>query len=73
MRLWAVTIIREGEQGDSLFVMLSGGARVMKGETQIATLAPGEHVGEMALVDRTPRSATVLAQGPARLSLWWVS
>jgi len=51
----------EGKVGDELFILLSGGARIEKGGTAIAVLGPGAHVGEMALIDSAPRSASVTA------------
>lgn len=54
-------IFREGDLGDELFVVLSGKVRVHHGETSLVELGPGEHFGEMALVDREPRSASVTA------------
>lgn len=54
-------IFQEGGEGDELFVVLSGRVRVQKGGTPIAELGPGEHFGEMAMIDRGPRSASVSA------------
>ena len=56
-------IVRRGEVGGGLFVILSGTARVDTGG-KVHDLGPGEFVGEMALLARRPRSATVIAAGP---------
>jgi serine/threonine protein phosphatase PrpC len=55
------TIIKEGEKGDELFIVLSGKVAVMRGEAVLTHLGPGEHVGEMALIRSVPRSASVVA------------
>ncbi|MDF1566285.1 MAG: Stp1/IreP family PP2C-type Ser/Thr phosphatase [Deltaproteobacteria bacterium] len=55
------TLITEGEAGEELFVILRGGAEVRAGETPVAQLGAGSHFGEMALIDASPRSATVVA------------
>ena len=60
-------IIEEGEEGDEMFIVLSGSARIHSGDTVIVTLGPGQHFGEMALVDKVPRSASVTAESPAQL------
>jgi serine/threonine protein phosphatase PrpC len=60
-------VIREGDKGDELFIVLSGKVRVSRGEQTLLDLGPGEHVGEMALIRSVPRSASVHALGDAEL------
>lgn len=60
-------VIEEGEDGDEMFIVLTGSVRVHSGDASIVELGPGQHFGEMALVDRAPRSASVSAAGPAKL------
>ncbi len=60
-------IFFEGDTGDTaLYIIISGEVVVLKGATtrnpvEIARLAPGESFGEMSLIDRKPRSATIRA------------
>lgn len=61
------TIIREQEPGEELFVILHGRVRLHKDNAFIAELTRGAHFGEMALVDRSPRSASATAEEPTRL------
>jgi hypothetical protein len=60
-------VIAEGDEGEDLFIVLKGAVRVHKGETNIVTLASGDHFGEMALIDKAPRSASVTSTVDARL------
>jgi PPM family protein phosphatase len=60
-------VIREGDKGDELFIVLDGKVAVSRGAQVLTHLGPGEHVGEMALIRSVPRSATVSAVGPAEL------
>jgi CRP-like cAMP-binding protein len=61
------TIIKENEEGEELFIVLDGHVRLESKGAFIVTLGRGHHFGEMALVDREPRSATAIADGPARI------
>src|SRR5688500_6891712 len=62
-------IIREGEPGDAMYVLLAGSVRLHKGGVTVAELGKGQHFGEMALVDRTQRSLTATAREASRLLL----
>ncbi len=60
-------IIVEGEMGDSLYLVLEGKVRVHKGEKTLVELGERQVVGEMAVLDSEPRSASVTAATPTRL------
>ncbi len=60
-------IIREGERGDELFVVLSGTVDILRGGAKLTSLGVGEHFGEMALIRALPRSATATPSGTAEL------
>lgn len=60
------TIVREGEPGGDLFVLLEGHVSIEQGGLPIATVLAGGHFGEMGLVDAGPRSASVRAVEPLR-------
>ena len=53
--------IREGEPGDCLFIVIEGEVRVHSDDKTIILLGPGKTVGELALLDPEPRSASVTA------------
>ena len=61
------TVITEGEPGEELYIVLAGRVTVSRNDTEIIDLHPGVHFGEMALVDQSPRSATITAREPTRL------
>ncbi|MGH2783720.1 MAG: cyclic nucleotide-binding domain-containing protein [Actinomycetota bacterium] len=55
-------IVTEGETGVGFHLILSGRAKVLAGKKVIANLGPGDFFGELSLIDRGPRTATVMAQ-----------
>jgi flavin reductase (DIM6/NTAB) family NADH-FMN oxidoreductase RutF len=59
-------VVREGDPGDELFVILDGEARVERKGSALATFGPGEFFGEVAVIDGRPRSADVVAASPLR-------
>src|SRR6185369_8714544 len=60
------TVVRVGEPGGDLFVLLEGRVTVERGGLPIATVSAGGHFGEMGLMDAGPRSASVRATEPLR-------
>ena len=57
-------LIREGERGREFFVIVKGEVEVRRKGRKLATLGPGNFVGEMALLSKIPRTATVTAVTP---------
>ena len=60
-------IVEQGKQSNALFILLNGRARVVTADSRgreviLATLQPGDHIGEMSLIDNEPHSATVRAE-----------
>lgn len=67
------TVIKEGEEGDCLYVVASGTlscTKIFKGQsdaTLLKTYEPGEAFGELALLYNAPRAATITSDGESLL------
>jgi HEAT repeat protein len=64
-------VVREGDPGDAMFVIVDGQVRVVKGaagdEELLATRGAGDFIGEMAIIEAQPRFATIRADGDVRV------
>jgi CRP/FNR family cyclic AMP-dependent transcriptional regulator len=54
-------LVREGEEGDALFVILEGEAVVQTDGRELARVGAGDYFGELAILDGEPRAADVVA------------
>ena len=59
-------LTREGASGSEFFVIVDGEVSVTKDGSDVRTLGPGDFFGEIALLEDTPRTATVMAKTPLR-------
>jgi CRP-like cAMP-binding protein/Zn-dependent protease len=59
-------ILEQGEAGDAFYAIGSGQVEVVKDGTLVRTLGPGAHFGEIALLQKVPRTASVVARTPVR-------
>jgi len=55
------TVVQEGDVGTVFYFIVDGKATVVRHGRKIADLGPGQYFGELALLDRLPRTATVKA------------
>jgi CRP/FNR family transcriptional regulator, cyclic AMP receptor protein len=60
-------VMRQGDRSDTCYVVLDGTAGVCVDGVRVRTAEPGESIGEMGMLDGSPRSASVVADGPMRL------
>ena len=61
------TLVREGQSGREFFVLIEGTVRVSRKGRKLTDLGPGDWFGEIALLTKTPRTATVTATSPLRV------
>jgi CRP-like cAMP-binding protein len=54
-------LVRQGDVGREMFVLVEGTATVERNDATIGTLGPGSAVGELSLLDKGPRTASVTA------------
>ena len=60
-------IFKEGDPGETMFAVSEGRVDVIVGGAVVETVAEGGIIGEMALIDSRPRSATAVAATAAKL------
>jgi len=63
-------LVREGDYSYDVLAIEEGTASVQRDGRQLAELGPGDVVGEMGVLERSQRSATVVATAPMRLITW---
>jgi CRP-like cAMP-binding protein/anti-sigma regulatory factor (Ser/Thr protein kinase) len=61
------TIIHEGDHGEVVYLVSRGRLQVRAESRYVATLGPGDHLGEIALLHNVPRTATIVAQEQVEL------
>ena len=54
-------IVTEGEEGNTMYVVLTGSARVSRAGRKLAVVGPGDTFGELCLLSKGPRTASVVA------------
>ena len=64
-----VDLVKEGEPGDALFVILEGDAVVHRDGVELNRVGPGAYFGELAILDGEPRSATVVATTDVKVAV----
>jgi len=63
-------IFRDGDEGDAVYFIFQGTLRIEKDGIRLVSLHPPECVGEFALIDEGPRSASAIAETDAQLLKW---
>lgn len=56
-------IVQQGQVGNGLYIVVSGGARIVAGNEELARIGPGDFFGELSVIDQRPRSASAYAIG----------
>jgi CRP-like cAMP-binding protein len=63
------TVVKRGDKGNGLYLILEGAAEVRRGNRTLARLGEGQFFGEMSLFDDEPRSADVVTLDPSKLAV----
>jgi CRP/FNR family transcriptional regulator, cyclic AMP receptor protein len=59
-------LIAEGDTGREFFVLIEGSADVERGGKKVVSIGPGDFFGEISLIAKTPRNATITTTSPVR-------
>ena len=62
-------LVKEGKVGHEFIIVLEGEIEIRKGDQVIATRGPGSYIGEIALIDHRPRTATVVTTTPVSIEV----
>ena len=62
------SLFREGEKGEKMYVLLEGEMEILLGDFVLETVRQGALIGEMALIDDSPRAANAVAKTACRLA-----
>jgi CRP/FNR family cyclic AMP-dependent transcriptional regulator len=62
------SLFREGDKGEQTYVLLEGEMEILVGDFVLETVGPGALIGEMALIDESPRTASAVAKTSCRLT-----
>lgn len=60
-------LFREGDEGSTMYVVIEGKVDIMHGDVCFETVEQGGIVGEMALIDKGPRSASAIARAQSKV------
>lgn len=63
------TVVKRGEKGNGLYLILEGAADVRRNSRSLARLEAGQFFGEMSLFDNQPRSADVVTLAPSKMAV----
>ena len=56
-------IVQQGQVGNGLYIIITGGARIVAGSDELARMGPGDFFGELSVIDQQPRAASAYADG----------
>ena len=62
-------LAQQGTPGREFFVLLDGDVEVIDGDRLVATRGAGSHLGEIALLEQRPRTATLVAKTPVTVAV----
>ena len=68
-RAAGATLVTEGESGSNAFVILQGKCRVTRNGRRVGQVGAGAIVGELSMLNKAPRNATVVAESPLEVAI----